>query len=412
MKRYLILVIIILVVAGLVIGGYFLRKNSSPLSDSASSGDTQNPLPNGPSGGSSSGIPAGQNLLGALTQKSNQVAPNLVKDYFVDPLGKVTFIQPDGQIFSSEGGSSLGEAGVEKDLKTINSTAIDGLIDASFSSDGKMVAARFGNPENPQTSIFDIENKSWRPLELSIQSLAWSPKNRQIAYLAKTNQGLALGTLDLSQKAAKPREFISLRGNDLSIKWVWPEKVLLIERASAQVKSSLWAFDFSKKALISVIKDRAGLETIWNASGTLALELSGGRLKLIDGQGILVNKFDFVTLPSKCAFSFEIRNASTTSIATGTKKTVAQQVIKEEYLNCPIPKNSSVLTGHDLPDDYYMKDLFTEDNIYQIKISGGEITPLFIGDGIDATDLKRAGQKIYFINRFDGKLYSALIKNN
>lgn len=406
MKRYLVLVIIVLVIAGLLIGGYFLRKNSSTSQTPTGQGSAQiqNQALNRDS---LSGMSTGQNLLGVLAQKSNQVAPNLVKDYFVDAQGKVTFIQPDGQIFSS-----IGEVANDETPKTINSTAIDGLIDASFSSDGKMVAARFGNPENPQTSILDIDGKTWRPLELSIQSLAWSPKSRQIAYLAKTNKGLALGTLDLSQNKSKPKEAIFFHAEDLNLAWVGPEKVMITEKASAKIKSSVWAYDFNKKTLASFIRDRLGLETIWNASGTLALELSGGQLKLIDAQGVAASRFDFVTIPSKCAFSFSFVNATTTSISTGTKKTAAIQPVKEEYLNCAIPKNASQLSGRDLPDDYYMKDLFTEDNIYQIKISGGEVASLFTGEGVDATNLKRVGQKIYFINRFDNKLYSVSIAGN
>ncbi|MEK7180843.1 MAG: hypothetical protein AAB738_00725 [Patescibacteria group bacterium] len=401
MKKYLILVIIVLVVAGLVVGGYLLRKNSSTAPESVSPDDNQSPLPNGTSGESPS-AGTGQGSLGGLIQKSNQVAPNLVKDYFVDTQEKVIFVQPDGQIFEAGG----------KEPKTINSTAIDGLIDASFSFDGKIVAARFGNPENPQTSIFDIDGKTWMPIALNIQALAWAPGDHRVAYLAKTAQGLTLGTLDLSQKSAKPKEFTSLHANDLNLTWIRPEEIWLVEKASAQIANSLWVFDFSKKTLTPIIKNQKGLEIMWNASGTLALELSDGQLKLINRQGVLARRFTFVTLPSKCAFYFEIRNVTATSVATGTKKTIVPQIIKEEYLNCAIPVDENQLKGYSLPDDYYKKAIFTEDNIHQIKISTGEIIPVFVGDEIDATNLKRVGQKIYFINRFDGKLYSAPIKSN
>ena len=412
MKRYLILGIIILAAAGLVAGGYLLRKNdSSAISPGQNNNQAQNPpLDDGSKTGQGTGN-TGQGL-GGLLQKSNQVAENLVKDYFVDAQGKIVFIQPDGRIFSSEGGSAVGGAAGDKTPKTINSTAIGNLIDVSFSFDGKMVAARFGNLDKPQTSVFDIEKKAWVPLALDVQALAWSPEERQLAYLAKTAQGLTLGILDFSQKSIKPKDLISLHANDLILGWIKPGEVWLSEKPTSKIEGTLWSFNFSTKTLTKVIDQQKGLETIWNAGGALALKSSGNQLEIIDRRGNLSRRLAFRTLLSKCVFFFEMKNATTTTAATGTKKSALPQVIKEEYLNCAIPTDATQLQGYSLPDDYYKKAVFTEDNIYQIELSSGDITPLFVGDGVDAINLKRVGQKIYFINRFDNKLYSAPIAAN
>ncbi len=75
----------------------------------------------------------------------------------------------------------------------------------------------------------------------------------------------------------------------------------------------------------------------------------------------------------------------------------------------------SFSVGEVLPDDYWKKKIYTADSIYTIPLSSedqrplGIALPLFISSDeltIDADQLEVVGNKLYFINRYDNKLYS------
>lgn len=395
MKKYLLLGLLILAVLGLILGGYYLRQRGGKpaVPGGGGGGDSPVVLPDGSRPGGGSG--AGGGSLGTLAQSFNLVAANPVKDYFADEKGTVVLIQPDGQIVKIFG----------KEMTTLDSTGVRDLIETAFSADGKMIWARFGDREDPQTSIFDVEAKTWRPLNLKIRSVAWAPKGRTLGYLAQGSKAVILGTWDLSQAKAKPKELITLRARDIDLEWVRPEEFWLVEKGSYEIQSSVWSFNLAKKTLAPVLKDLKGLEVLWNSSGTLALTLSEGQLSLINREGRLVRRLVFITLPSKCAFGEETRSVTSTTPTNATNTKAKTISVREEFLDCAIPKDAREFDGYRLPDDYHKKAVFTEDGLYRIKIADGTITKILEGVGMDAVKLKKTGSKIFFVNRFDDKLY-------
>ena len=60
-----------------------------------------------------------------------------------------------------------------------------------------------------------------------------------------------------------------------------------------------------------------------------------------------------------------------------------------------------------LPDDYNQMSLFTSDDIYRINLQSGAIDTTFKDptQNMDISDVKLFNQTLFFVNRYDQKLY-------
>lgn len=293
----------------------------------------------------------------------------------------VTIIGPDGRVSQVKNGS----------VTTASETPIADLRAASFSFDNKKILAIFGNRNEPQVSVFDLDSRSWTPLPLGIQSPAWSPKNYEIAYLETESDRKALAVLDLGNPKAKPRIILRLALEDTDLIWPALDRILLKDKPSASYPGSLWAYDSKKKTLTPLVADKPGLMVQPNASGDRLLvfesakNFRGGTMSLLDGSGMLLRRFSLGTLPSKCAFDAQASSS----------------------LICAVPRNPLKFNRSALPDAYLKKDLFTIDDVYRINLADGGLEALF-NEGmfaVDADGLLVSEDALFFMNRFDGFVY-------
>jgi hypothetical protein len=148
----------------------------------------------------------------------------------------------------------------------------------------------------------------------------------------------------------------------------------------------------------------------------------GGKLSLLNTSGQTLNALTFLTLPSKCVFDIQTQNppqatsAPTTSSSTkstskkgsATPPPVVTPVISQEYLYCAVPRDTQRLNTSALPDDYLKGALFTSDDFWRIDLATGDTSAVFIdpNQNLDATDLKIFNKTLFFVNRFDKKLYA------
>jgi hypothetical protein len=407
MKRYIYIIIGIIVIAAIAIAIIFYLKNpssSSSLFGFGSSGSLPQTGTQGSSTGQQSGVNGSQNTSstnnassntaaqGGLVQTFGIVADGPVLDYFVDAQNTITAIKPDGTVIVVSNGSS----------STISSTTINNIIAASFSYNGKKILVSSGDPNSPQTNIFDVTSKTWTSIPQGLRSPQWSPSTYQIAYLSQSTSGiLSLSTIDASNLKKAPATIFSLHAIDMSLQWVSKTQFILADKPTSNVAESIWIFDSLKNTITPIIYETSGVESVWGntASGTLGLvfQSTGGNssLKLVTPSGTTYHALTFLTLPSKCAF------------ATGTVPT-ASSSITSSYLYCGIPADSSLPSSAQLPDDYNMMSLFTSDTITRINASSGEEDVLWNDptQNIDTTDLKFFNKTLFFVNRYDQKLYA------
>ena len=408
MKRYIYIIIGIIIIAAIAIAVIFYLKNpssSSSLFGFGSSGSLPQTGTQGNSAGQQSGANGGDQAgnstnstssntaaQGGLVQTFGIIADGPVLDYFVDAQNNITAIKPDGTVVTISAGAST----------TISTAIINNIISAKFSYNGKKILVNSGDPNNPQTNIFDTASKSWSSAPQGMQSPQWSPLNYQIAYLSQSTSGmLSLSTIDASNLKRAPVTIFSLHATDMSLQWINKTKFVLADKPTSNAAESIWMLDSQTGILTPVIYEAPGAESIWGntASDTLGLifQSSGenSSLKLVTPSGATYHALTLLTLPSKCDF------------ATGTTSTASSSTTSS-YLYCGIPTNSNLPSSSQLPDDYNMMSLFTSDNITRINVASGAEDVLWNDptQNIDATDLKFFNNTLFFVNRYDQKLYA------
>lgn len=415
MKRiltYLLIAVIIIGIIGVIV--YFLTRNGNQpenqagqtgslptTSGGAFSQNTNGSLLNGgvPNSGSSS----------TIIQNLAAISDEPVLDYFIDSRGNATIIEPNGIITAITGNNA----------DILSSSAILNIISANFSYDGAKVLVNFGDRNNPQTSVFDIKTKSWTPFPAGMTSPRWSPVDYRIAYL-RNNSDLTetLTTIDASKTKNNSVAVMTLHVQDVSLLWLLKNKIMFYDAPSIYSYGSAWSFDLQKKNIISLITEQRGMEATWSTPTTTTgivfigdVSQYGGRLELVDSSGKETEQFSFLTLPSKCLFNPSSAPKSSNATQT-TTTTVANtsSTANTSYLAlyCGIPRDQDALSSGRLPDNYEQMALFTSDNIYRINTSNGNIDTLLNDQSknIDVSDLKIFGNSLFFINRYDKKLYS------
>jgi hypothetical protein len=415
MRRTLYIIIGVVLLAIIVLLAFmFLRGGSTtPTSTTGTTGSlpgvgtqTGTGSGNNPPGGTVqpvSGIPTA--AAGTLGITSNETA----SDYFVDAKNNVFLVEPDGKVGEVTNGQ----------VNYLSSSAITGLISAGFSYDGTMAFVNFGDPNDPQSSIFNITTKAWTPLPVGLISPEWSPSDYRIAYLLSASTTETLFTLDVSKTNAKPTALLTLDTQDLDLQWLSKTQIVLFDKPSALTVGSAWLFDLQKNTLSPIVFEWPGFEAAWTgslATGTAPMGLAfqstpsalGGHLQLIGLSGNTIRGLNFLTLPSKCLFNEDPAQAASSTTGSTTSTVATAPAAPSLDLYCAVPTDQTSLGVARLPDVYDQMALFTADQIYRINTANGTTQTILGSQGptLDVTDMKVFNNVLFFINRYDEKLYA------
>jgi hypothetical protein len=413
MKRVLIYVFIAVIIIGIIGVIIYFLVHSGNQSENQTGQTGSLPSTNGEtfSQNASGSLPNGGILnngnSSAATRNFNIVSNEPAIDYFVDSRGGVTIIEPDGKI----------AAIANNNADTISPSKIQNIINAGFSYDGAKILVNFGDPKNPQTSVFDIKAKSWMPLPAGMVSPQWAPADYRIAYFRNNSDGTeALETLDASKVKNNIVAIMTLHIQDVSLLWLSKNKILFYDNPSIYTYGSVWFFDLQKKSVTPVITEQRGMEAVWsNTTTTMGIMFVGntsqygGRLQLVNGSGSKTEQLGFLTLPPKCLFNpfsvLETSGATRTAITTIASSTASSSYLA---LYCGVPRDQNAFSSNKLPDDYEKMALFTSDNIYRIDTSNGSVVALFDdqNQNMDVSHVKIFNDSLFFVNRYDQKLYS------
>jgi len=418
MKKFLIILIFVLVVVALGVGGYYLRSSQESVASPAQTENASTPAQTAENQDTTTQLPqteqsaTTQNQPGAAgVSKLNLVSQSQALDYFVDKGSNAFILQPDGQVIKMSGGKA----------ESLSNGLSADVTYASFSSDGKRIAAYTSDSlSGNKIHIFDTENKIWSLFPNAAQNFSWAPDSHKIAYLSRVGGVNTIYTADADNSRVKPTELIKMRAEDMTISWPIPSAIFLGDRPNSAWNSSLWSLNVSKKTLSPLLSDMPGLETGWSSSTTQVMGLAfssgangnGGKLQLINQDGKKLQTFDFITFPSKCAFydkptpQDSVRPSSV--ISTSSKKVVPGAPKLFLTLVCAIPRDGDALNNNPLPDAYLKKALFTSDDFFEINVSTGEFRSVFSDSSknLDAENVKIFNQSVFFINRYDKKVYS------
>lgn len=428
MKRYIYILIGLVVIAALAVLGLFLWKNYSSSAPGTAQTGTTGTLPsaetqgnnggangqnqNGGTAGTSTTGGSGNSGTGSIVAGSfGPLSSDPVLNYFVGANNTVFVIEPNGVIAEIANGQT----------SYLSSSTVTGMISGSFSYNGKKALVNFGDPNDPQSSVFDVTAKTWTPLPRGMQSPQWSPLDYRVAYIAPTATGTeTLGTVDASNPKKGPIAIFTLHANDLSLQWVNKNQFALSDKPSAYAPGSALVLDAQAGTITPIALAISGLESIWSAATTSIPSEglvffagnagTGGTLQLDDLSGNTLQNLNVATLPSKCGFAVEA--SSTAAVVSSTNPTAKPAPYLVLY--CGIPRNTGAFSSSRLPDDYEQMALFTTDNIYRINTQTGAIDDLW-GDtnqNVDVSNIKSAGNSIFFINRYNNELYLLTLQND
>jgi len=443
MKRYLYIIIGIIVAAGIAILILFLIKNQAANPTITTSGTTSGSLPavgtQGSNGlGASSAVATlgltptasgtGATAAGQTTVQSFGVlSQSPVLAYFIDAQNNIIAIQPTGSIIAISNGQTT----------TVNSSTVPGIISSNFSYDGKMIVVNYGDPSNPQAGIYNVATNAWTALPQGMISPQWSPiNNYQIAYLAVPSAGkLSLMTINAAALKATPTTLLTPNANDLTLQWPTTSEFILSDKPTSQNAGSILAYNSAVGILSPLIVEVPGAEGIWSNNNTIPYGLTffnnqagqGNTLQLQAFSGNLPTQpLAFSTLPSKCVFNTELMPVATSTPTVATTSTTASSSIKKVApivaaptstpylaLYCGIPRSSSGFSSAHLPDDYNTMALFTSDDIYKINTATGAEQILWSDatQNMDTSDMKFFNNALFFVNRYDQKLYGLTFSN-
>jgi len=378
LKKIIIIITVILGILAMLFGVYFSWKKTkqilTPLVSRQPAEDIQLPAPISP------------------TPKLKILSNQPIFDYWINvatSTKQIFYLNQDGLLFKiKEGGED--EAVTPEPIKNLQA------IKSSFN--GKLALIKFDPLASlgkaPRFLIFNSETKISEFLPESATAAAFSPDAKKIAYLETPGGNLVISNLvikDLVGSKPKTSKILSLNQKDFDLEWILPENIILTPKPSAFSADSAWNFNIKTKIFESL--DAAGLNGLminWSIDGKTSDKLGlrfnsqkqgrEGFLILINEKGEKRANFDFLTLPNKCFFS-------------------------EPKIYCAVPLEIPPKTV--LPDDYLKRTFYSNDSLYQIDINQNSLSEILAAGNpiIDAVRLNVIEGKLFFINRYDNKLY-------
>lgn len=393
-KKLIIITIITLCIIALGVGIYFAWQKTRVILNPQTS---------------SQGLVDGQMISGnnfissssddIATSKLNVISDNTIYDYWIfNPDYSLAVSTSSTQKIQENGVFYMGRDGIIYKIKAdgadevLASVPIENFQSLKSSFDGKRVIIKTNNAGTPKFIIYNSEDNLFESLVDKITAVDFSPDGKKIAYFLTNTKDFNqsdLTTKSLVDLKQKPTTLISFYQNDFDLDWISQNKITFIPKPSAFYSTSIWAFDIIKKTLSRLAIDEenlSGLIVNWSSDGKIGLRFSSsaeGRnrvLNLIDDQGEIKANIGFITLPEKC-------------------------FISDPKIYCAIPKSIPDKTS--LPDDYLKNAIYFIDSIYQIDITQNSFEEIFNGSSlsIDAFNLKLVDDKLFFINKYDNKLY-------
>ena len=363
-KKYLKIILVIVAIGLMAWLIYFLFRKNPAIQNFV------NLFPSSEKSGS--GLNGGQENI--AKPKLQSLAENPIFDYWVSQkTGDIYYLNESGQVLKKT---------AEKE-ELVNSQTINKLNRIEPSSDGTYALGKFNYPQLPTFSIFNTVTNTWQALPANIIAAAWSanpPAGGQELIYADDR---ALKILNIL--TGKTKEIIKITQKELELTWLSPSTVLLGNQSIAGVPSNLWLLNLTTKNLVPFIQGESGLTIQWSKNKEFGIKLNNEnrspRTSLIDKNGSTLITFSFVTLPSKC-------------------------LITEKKIYCAVSKN--INEGILLPDDYYKKSVYFDDDFYLINLGDGSVNEMKTDSNliIDAEHLEISGGKLFFKNRLDDKLYS------
>ena len=316
-----------------------------------------------------------QAATSALTALTNEP----VVDYWVNQLdAQVYYVNPEGGIRRADPVSGP---------ENISASRFDDPINRVITSPhGDAIIIVSGEPRTPVFKIFDVERRVWRLLPAGTTAAAWNPvgPTTEILFL---KQGV-LATYNLAKGTIKTAASLTATGLDLA--WVSADTVYLLQRPARDIPTSVRLFNIKKKTLQTLIAPTKGLWTLWTpGNGGFGFDAARG--------------------------NYLLSNAGTVEVPLPTEAPPGKCFAERPQLYCGL--SFTEMNARNLPDTYLQRGVMTTDNLVMFLLGDREgfREPKVLFDAkkagipIDVWHMSKRGESLYFINRYDDKVYRAAL---
>lgn len=305
-------------------------------------------------------------------KKIKLVSSEQLAGYWFDDEGRIYLMKANGEIIG------------------VSSRVMGDINQVQPAAGGRRALVGFNHPFDPTFAIVDVNDRSWTPLPEGAIAAAWHPEDEdKLIYL--DDSGLKL----LNLKTGRSVLILKLSLVDMALDWPEKNRILLADRPTAITGGKVWTVNPDSKT-INEAASGSGLmiqeNDRWRLQFTGSINRQADRLLLID------KKNNTITADIESLFS------------GGTAITLPDKCLFDDFkIYCAFPKN--IPPAITLPDDYLKRKFVSEDAFYLITVnsSNNEVRAELIHNpalAVDAVNLMKVANKLYFLNRRDNKLYS------
>ncbi|MBP6855708.1 MAG: hypothetical protein KBC26_01915 [Candidatus Pacebacteria bacterium] len=388
-KRIIISVIVVAIIGAIGVGVYVgLQRATLTISEGGQKNNSVLPI-------TSSGYQGG----GGATQENDITEKDLL-EFYENQKKRLSIVSDKnivGYWFSKQSPTStpiLWYATKNVDIFSGTGTSTHQVVLSLANQTAQSVIGALGKPyavitlENGQKVLFDGVKKTWEWLSPDVISVAFSPDGTQIALLSKTSASEK--TIYIRQSPAgskKPTPITTLAIQDVNIIWGAKDVITLAPRSSYKTEASIVQFNIKNKTA-SVLDSGNGIQVIWDTNGTRAMlfKSNNGRsmqVRIIDTIGTSIVDAAFSTIKEKCAFG------------------------ENALVWCAIPYAASKEGTVMWPDDINKRATYTKDTVVRLDVEKKSVdTILDSGETmLDVYAIQHVGNNLYFINRYDDRLY-------
>ncbi len=282
--------------------------------------------------------------------------------------------------------------------RTISDTNLMGLVKVLWSPDKNKVISIFNKNGTTERYLYDYDAKSSVKLKEGMEYIVWTNLGDKTIYKyydAKTKKrSLSIADPDGSNW----KNLTDIAWRDISIAPA-PQTSLISfwNTPDGFEETNLKTIGITGGESKTIFSKKFGADYLWSPNGqkvlVSSLETKGSSkmtLATINANGGEYQNLNIPTLASKCAWSKD-------------NKTL--------YYALP----GSIPEGSVMPNDYQNKKFYTRDSFWKVDTTTGKKERVVelneITQSFDAADLflSPAEDKLFFVNRVDGKLYSVSI---
>lgn len=373
MKKYIRIILIILLLLGVGFAGYFGWKALFS-SKSAVNINQEGPTFTVPAGG---GLPATTEAGTSTRPVFQKISDRQAFGFWTtEDTGNAYYMLPNGTVYQAEEGNDVRVSSQElDDLKS---------IEASYGGNG--VLASFGDAQNIQWAMFDVRDGVWRSLPSGITNATWGSNDETLLATQKNGNSLNLIKMGIGTIPYKTSVLIKNFGlKDVMMKMAGLNDLMISERPSYKYNNRIWKLNLRTLEISLIYSGTNGMMEVYSKSGEILAQFStSGGFAILDKNLQVLTPTYFTTLPNKCA------------LYPGISYCFAPKTIPESVK---------------MPDDYLMGRFSGVDDLYAVNIyEGGGVEPIFrSGEGgvsdIDAVQPEFLKGYVYFINRYDDFIY-------